>query len=85
MQEAYKPSERGLIREIVEQYNLRNTNRRGYDFPINDVKEMYDELLKHGKIQFLVSRRPEEAGMTKHHDIVVIINLSLTQHETALL
>lgn len=56
----------GTTRRGRKQYNSGSMNRRGYNFLDEDVEEMYDELLKHGKILALVSRRPKEVGMIRH-------------------
>lgn len=64
--EAYRSSNRSPARERREQPYSRGKNRRGYKFADEDVKEMNEDLLKHGKIKPLTSRRPEEAGMTNH-------------------
>lgn len=64
--EACRSLKRVLAKGSREQSNLRNMNRGGYEFADEDVEEMYEELLKHGKIRLLASQRPEEAGMTNH-------------------
>lgn len=49
-QEAFRSSEHGPVKEGKEQPHPRNMDRRGYKFFDKDMKDMYDELLKHDKI-----------------------------------
>lgn len=49
-QEAFRSSEHGPVKEGKEQPHPRNMDRRGYKFFNKDMKDMYDELLKHDKI-----------------------------------
>lgn len=64
--ESYRSSERVPVKETKEQPNSRNMNRKGYEFSNEDIKEMYDELLKHDKTRPLANRRPKEAWMTNN-------------------
>lgn len=64
--EAYKSSDWGPAKESREKPNPRSLNWKGYELAGEDIEEMYDELLKHGKIRPLASQRPEEAGKTNH-------------------
>lgn len=48
MHEVYRSSKRAPVKDTKERPNSREKNRKGCEFADEEVKEMYNELIKHG-------------------------------------